>query len=372
MPRLLEDTVKNRYKILFLAPLLSIGCGANLDSAVTVPGAAAPPPAAAALQPHPELPSRLVQDLRTHYPNLEVDFIKAICSLNGKYPGLVFSLPRHLIQDLNGEPLVALKDVAQAETARYPNLLKRVRELRRTEGPRHATAQYIAAHYPTLVTSFLQTVDNGQPLPGRIRMDVDNVVGQQFPQLSKQVALSIAQEAQDNFPSLSQELANRNTDQGPLRWLADNHQDYLVAALSRVVGQQGPQLRQASVATLSALEQDAAAQPAPRVLKILDFLSANFPTLLRELVDQNMAARQKMVADLRREFPDAQSIAATTLLTQHPLLLTQAQASLQNNYPQLLGDAKQALENQMPGFVQEVYTFLQTNYPDVAAKLPAL
>ena len=320
---------------------------------------------------HPEMGTQLLHHLRSKYPGLESRFLKAVASLEGKYPGLAYSLPRHLIEDLQGEPMQALLDIVDAERQRYPNFGSQLRELRRAQGPARASLDYLASHYPGLRSQMLaRPVD--VPLPEQIRYDVQSVIHEQFPQLKRQILLSASREADENAPGLASQVAQQRGQEGPLRWLVNHRPEFVRAAVGRIAKENGQQIRQAAVAVLSKLEQDPQCRLAPRMTAALDFINASYPNLLAELVDQRMAARQRMRQAIASQFPEAGSIALQTLLTKHPQLPSKALASLSAHYPNLPADFLQAVETELPGVRQETRQYLQANYPDVAAQLPPL
>ncbi|CAN0084689.1 unnamed protein product, partial [Phaeothamnion confervicola] len=268
----------------------------------------------------------LVKHLRSKYPDLESHVIKAVCSLDSKYPGLVYSLPRHLLEDLQGEPFEAMQDVAGAERAAYPDMRAQVKALRN----QHETAAYVASHYPGFASKFLAAID-GPSVRSQIRYDAQAVIHDKFPKLPREILLSASAEADANYSGLASEVASQRGEERPLRYLAKHHPEFVRAAVARVMSEHGGEIRLAMIAVLSKLEQDPAARVAPRVLAALDFVSSSYPGLLPELLDQRMAARQK----LRAQFPEARTIALQTLMSKHPMLLGKVLTSLQTHYPTL-------------------------------------
>lgn len=355
--------MKNLLKVALALPLFCCGCG-------SLPGNEPPTASGVVEAPqvsgqHPEMANDLVKHLRSKYPDLESHVIKAVCSLDSKYPGLVYSLPRHLLEDLQGEPFEAMQDVAAAERAAYPDMREKIKALRSRQGPRQATAAYMTSHYPGFASKFLAAVD-GPGVRSQIRYDAQGVIHEKFPKLPREVLLSVTQEADANFSGLASEVATNHGQERPLRYLAKHHPEFVRAAVACVMAEHGPEIRQALIAVLSKLEQDPAARVAPRVLAALDFVGSSYPSLLPEILDQRMAARQKLRAAIAAQFPEARTIAVQTLLSKHPMLLGKVLTSLQTHYPTLKDDFLTALESELPGIRQETRSYLQANYPDVA------
>ena len=373
--------MKTRWtpSILFPILLLTGGCAGAPTSAGTT-SSLAPTTVTSRVQ-DPELAANLVKHLRTKYPNLELGLMKTLVSLDAKYPGLVYSLPRHLLEDLGDESMTAVADALDAENAQYPQLRAQLASLRASQGPARVTGEYLAVHYPALRTQLLQAAADGNlavngTLRERIRENVRSTVQAQAPRLLAQVALAVSTLADESYPTLAAEAVRERGDGPPMRatlsWLRKNHPDFLVAARRRILSQQGPQIRQAAIAVLSSLEKDPTCQPGRRLGQLGDFLNTTAPTVLPDALDQGMAAGAKFRAAVHTALPDLGPIAMATTATKHPELLSRALTSVQQNYPNLRSDFQAALQAQLPGIRQEARAYLVSNYPDVASKLPPL
>lgn len=322
--------MKKLYKnILMMTPLvLAYGCGVNL--AVN-----SPPPAEA-----PK--TQIVQQLRAQYPNLEGRVAQGLLGLQSKYPGIVYGLPRHLLEDLGDEPVMALQELLRAEEARYPGILARVVELRQEVGPGRASREFLLKHYPNLRSELLATVSLLH-----IPETAQSAVRQADPELRSQVLLELSKLVDETEPGLPLEVLN--SGQRPLQWLRKNRPAFLSKARDRILATHEKRIRQAAIAALKALENDASCHPGPQASKALALIQSKYPNLLSELVDVRMAARQKMRARIQQEFPEVIPI-ALEVLSHHPQLLEKAKASVNQHYPNLREDVKSALDNQMPGF----------------------
>ena len=358
--------MKKPWKALFLVPLLlAAGCGSAGQSATPV----------AAIQSqvgHPELATELVKTLRLKYPNLEAHFLKAVLAQQARYPGLAYSLPRHLLEDLGDEPVLALQDVLSAAEQRYPNLPARFHQLRAEYGPQRVTREYILTHYPALRTGLLEALSQGTPILPHLIDTARSAAQRTNPQLRRQLVLEASHLVDESDPGLPLEMLKAGTSQRPLAWLREHKPAFLSRLRGRILAKYGPALRLTAIAALTDLEKDISCHPGPQAQRALDYITVNYPNLLPEVVDQRIAARAKMRSALQAEFPELLPLVVTTLATQHPDLLNKTLASLKTHYPNLRQDLGDSLDREMPGFRQEVKTFLQTRYPDVALRVTGL
>jgi hypothetical protein len=290
---------------------------------------------------HPEMAARLVAHLRTRYPHLEARLLKALVKLDAQHPGLEYAIPRHLLEDLGDDALVAVDDVLQARQ-------------RSGSEQRRGAREFVATHYPGLRTKLLESLSDQQPLAECVRDNVRATMKSQFPTLRRHAMIEASKLADESFSGLPVEMARESR---PLAWLRDKHPEFFAAVRSRLIRNQGPQIRQAAIAVLAGLEKDATCQIGPRLERLTGFVTANYPNLLSELLDQRLR---------RPQMP----MALSTLASKHPELIGKVRASLEKNFPTLRNDIQQDLAEELPGVREEVRSFLQANYPDVAAQLP--
>lgn len=314
---------------------------------------------------YPDLATELQTYLASRYPGFELKATRALVAFREAHPGLLAGVARHWLEDLGGEPADALLDVAEAVTARYPGLPRRLGELRRSQGPAMRLRELLAGRYPHLRTEVLQLLS--QRPPGGLR-DALAAVRARHPGLRWAVLLEVSRLADERFPGLTREfLAARRQGARPLPWLLENHPEFVREAARRVYTTQGENLRRAAVDLFEELEK----RPKGGGLaqQILQLVESRYPELPARALTSRLEAARELRKTLRQEFPDLLPLATQTLQREHPDLLGRAADSVRKHYPNLRHEVWQALERELPGLRQEVKDHLRQAHPDLHDQL---
>ncbi|MBI3925122.1 MAG: hypothetical protein HY319_06245 [Armatimonadetes bacterium] len=370
--------------VLAMAVFLSLGAAAGAQEQGPVPDSvrkafreASPTQRLSArrmvMSGYPDLRQGLREHLQARYPDLEIGAARAVVSLGEKHPGLVFSLPRHLIGELGGEPVQAFLDVSSAVTERYPNFPKRFAALRRQYAPRAAAIELAVQKYPGVGEDLLRTVREVQPgLRNSLAIEARTVIRDRYPTLPSDVALEALGALRESDPQLpARLLAAARGGERPLRWLIENEPGVLRTAMGRVHRQHGTTLRQAAVDVLQRLEETHGKAPAQVAGALLSTIEKRYPDLPREVRTTRVEAGEKFRQALLAEFPELPDIAARTLESKHPDLARKVADAVDRHYPGLRGEFWTALEAEHPGIRQEIRTYVSGRYPDLFQKLEA-
>jgi len=316
---------------------------------------------------YPALATELQAHLAARYPGFEIKAARGLVAFHEAHPGLLAGVGKHLLEDLGGEPADALLDVVEAVTARYPRLPQRLLELRRTEGPGMRLRELVATRYPLFRSEVLQLLSERRAAaPWREALAA---VRQRHPGLRWAVLLEVSRLADERFPGLTREfLASRREGTRPLRWLWENHPEFVQAAARRVYTAQGEKLRLAAIDLLGELEK----RPRPSELvagRLLELVEKRHPELPAQALTARLEAQRALRTTLRQEFPELLPLVAHTLQKEHPQLLTRAADSVHQHYPTLRAEVWQALEAELPGLRQEVKGYLRQTHPDLEVQI---
>ncbi|MEW6280329.1 MAG: hypothetical protein AB1758_16995, partial [Candidatus Eremiobacterota bacterium] len=300
---------------------------------------------------YPNLPLETLEHLESRYPDLEVKVARAVLSLDEAYPGLCFSLPRHLVEDLGDEPARAWLDVKEAVLTRYPEFPSRMAELRRLHSPRLAVAERIQQKYPGFRTALLGHLRDRHPEAlGALRSEARDVLRERHPGLLLDILHEVSSLVDESYPDLPEQLLKAQREgERPLLWLVRNKPDFLRAAAARIQKTHGAKIRSAAVDVLRRLEEKHARLPGQVGRSVLELVQTRYPGLGGEVWRARREARVALRQAVLAEFPELPSVVARTLEEKHPELLGKVHASVQRHYPELRQDFRAALERELPG-----------------------
>jgi hypothetical protein len=278
------------------------------------------------------------------------------------HPGLGAALARHLLEDLNGEPVDAFLNVAEAVTARYPNLPARVQELRRSHGLR----VLLASKYPELRSSVLALLAEDPPvLPEALA-----AVRREHRGLGLKVLWECSRLADERYPGLGLELARaRSEGARTLPWLVEHKPGYLRDAGRRLQANLGETLRRAALDLLAEVETRQKERKPGLGSRLVGLVQSRYPDLPAQVYQNRWQASHELRSRLRQEFPELPALVSQTLQQKHPQLMARAADSLQRHFPNLRQELWVALEAELPGLREEVKGFVRTRYPDLKEQL---
>lgn len=312
------------------------------------------------LSRYPDLAGELQTWLGVRYPQFELKAARALVDFTESHPGVWAGVGRHLLEDLGGEPADAFLDVAEALTARYPQLPGRLVELRRNQGAAQRLRELVAGRYPQLRTQLLEL------LAERPRVSFA-AVRERHPGLGREMLLELSRLADERFPGLTREfLLARRQGARPLPWLLEKHPDFVLQAARRLQTTQGAELRQVA---LEMLAQERSPGLGRRVLQLIQ---ERYPAFPREALAVRREAGRELRTTLRREFPELWPVASQTMQREHPELLARAAASVRKHFPTLRDDLWRALERELPGLRQEVREHLAHTHPELLPRIEPL
>lgn len=312
---------------------------------------------------YPELRLEVFRHLESTYPGFSTRLARVARSLRKDYPGLTWSLPRHLLAELDSEPAVVLADVLEAALERYPDLFQRLRKIRREHSPTLATLEFLGTRYPGFTRDLLETLRREHPgALLRVQNRVGQVLLEKHPDLRLDLALEISRLVGEKYPELPAEMREaRRRGTRPLAWLAENRPRFLVDALKRIAAK--GVLRQFLVDVLADLEKAVPDLPGQVAESVLRQVESRYPDLPGQLYEVRVKARRALRERVAAELPDLGPIVARTLAEKHPGLLEQVRRIVESHYPTLVADLRNALEAEFPGFHREVRSFLERRYP---------
>lgn len=308
-------------------------------------------------QTHPELRGEVRRELETSYPDFQLRVWRAMAALHQEQPGRFKGLALDLIQELEGEPVEAALDVAEAALERYPHLPRRLAELRRQHGPGLAVRELVARQYPDFRTAFLELAPSP---PGNLR----RLLAGDFSDLRRGVVRDLSQLVDERYPELPAQLIQaRRRGERPLAWLRDHRPEVLLEGARTVHSRHGQRLRELAVACLSQPARPSAWGP------VLEMVSRDYPHLPNEAWWARYHARSALRDAVLAEFGDLPLLAARTLQERHPDLVSRALEVVERRHPELKQDVWNALEAEMPGLQERVRSILADRYPDLWPQL---
>ncbi len=316
------------------------------------------------LSRYPDLAGELQTWLGVRYPEFELKAARALVNFTESHPGVWAGVGRHLLEDLGGEPADAFLDVAEAVTARYPELPGRLVELRRNQGAAQRLRELVAGRYPHLRTQLLELLAERPPVSFA-------AVRARHPGLGREMLLELSRLADERFPGLTREfLLARRQGARPFPWLLEKHPDFVLQAARRLQQAQGAELRQAALEVLAQAERRERSPGLGR--RVLQLIQERYPAFPREARAARREAGRELRTTLRREFPELLPVASQTMQREHPELLARAAASVRKHFPTLRDDLWQALEGELPGLRQELKEHLARTHPELRTQVEQL
>ncbi len=271
-----------------------------------------------------------------------------------KHPGLVYSVPRNLINDLDGEALPALLDIWAAVAEAYPEAPNRIAQLVHQHGPRQAVRAMLRTSYPGLRSEVLAyAVKHPSPLSA-VRKTVQQTREEKFPKLGATVRSDMSKWLDQQGPDINSQLSSRAS----LVELMLKNPTFAREAISELDRTHGKEIRAALLATLANLENNNQADPASWLGGLASETCQKHPELAHQWVKTKVANRSRLRAQILQEFPEVPNIVRKTLRERHPQLLPKMAASLKQHYPGLKEEFRAALEQELPGIENDVRHFV--------------
>jgi hypothetical protein len=323
------------------------------------------------VQEYPQVPAELRQHLRQVYPGFELRLGRAALAVLEAHPGLAWELPRHLLEDLDGEPARAALDLADAVRGRYPSFFGRLRQLAQEHSPRLAARQAVVRSYPGFPGDVLALLRARHAGAGaRLASQALAVLAEEFPDLRLAVAEDLVRHVQQNYPELPlQMMEARRQGQRPLAWLVANRPEVAADLTRRVVEGHGSRMRACARAVLARWQKTDPSLPSRVLADLLGLVAERYPELPQVAWEARAQARLGLAQAVLAEFPELPQIVAQTLSTRHPDLAARLRRSLETHYPGLRDEVARALEKECPGLPHQVQQFLESRHPDLLRRL---
>ncbi len=311
---------------------------------------------------YPELKDNIYNYIHQKHPDIDSKVAEAALEVAEKHPGIIFGLPRHILQDTGQEGFSALVDVISAITEKYPNFPYRIIELRIKYSPQRAVRSFLARNHPELLPETLSVIASTDPgLRNAMSIEARTVIRDKHPDLPIKIALDLINTLQErnitgNIDRNS--FKNKPGFHPPLLQILKQDPGLLPAALSRIQSSHGDELRTATIQILERLEKKYPNRPIKLARNILKEVNAKHPGLISEIHQKRHTAKQQFREAVMREFPELPEVIAKTLETKHPQLSVKVQQKLKKHYPNLDQEFWSALEAKLPGITGELRAYL--------------
>lgn len=297
----------------------------------------------------------LLEHLSQRYPNVEGRVLTACLTVQKKHPGLIYSVPKHLIDDLDGEALPALLDVWEAVAEAYPEAPRRIAQMIHQHGPRQAVRAMLRSKYPGLRTEVLAYAASHPSPLSAVRKSVEQTREEKFPNLGANVRMDMSKWLDQQGPEVNSQLSSRAS----LVELMLKNPRFAREAISQLDHNHGKEIRAALLATLSNLEANSQADPTNWLAGLASQTCQKHPELAHQWVKTKVESRNQLRAQILQEFPELPNIVRKTLRERHPQLLPKIAASLKHHYPGLKEEFRAALEQELPGIENDVRQFVK-------------
>lgn len=274
-------------------------------------------------------------ELRQRTPQFESKVGRALLAVQAKNPGLVPGLARHLIEDLEDEPLQALFDLHADLRARYPHFDAELAQL--IEQGQQGRQQF-RQRFPRLRSWFLGRVEGLPEQPPRPAA----YLAQHHPKLLVGLALSASRLVDEKYPDLPSEWSARPGHQGVVPFMLTRHPDFFSQLVGSLSAEQRREIRQAAVGILQEREAWAKRQPAGRMQEGFEALLTQFPGIAEGWGEN----RSQQLKRRLEKFPELRQVVLESLHSKHPQLMEKARQSVDRNYPELRQQVREALQEQ--------------------------
>jgi hypothetical protein len=336
--------MQQRFK-LALGALVLIGVGATQTWSQPPKSLAAPTGARG---------PALLEHLNEKYPKLESRVLNAVLTVQKSHPGLVYSVPKNLINDLDGEVLPALLDVWDAVAQAYPDAPRRIAQMVHQHGPRQAVRAMLRSNYPGLRTEVLAYAASHPSPLSAARKILQQTREEKFPGLGPTVRLDMSKWLDQQGPEINSQLGSRAS----LAELMLKNPKFAREALKELERSHGQEIRAAVLASLSSLESNSQADPAGWLGGLASETFQKHPDLAHQWAKTKLGSRSQLRSQILQEFPELPNIVRKTLRERHPDLLAKAAASLRQHYPGLKEEFRAALEQELPGIEVDLRKWL--------------